>query len=450
MQLKFVGGASTVTGSKHLVTQGETRVLVDCGLFQGVKTLRLRNWRALPFNPASLDAVVLTHAHIDHSGFLPVLVREGFHGPIYTTAASKELCEILLLDSGRLQEEEAEYANRKRFSRHSPALPLYTEADARRVLRRIHPVEYDAPRSVGALEFTLTPAGHILGAAGVALRGGGTSVHVSGDIGRDNDLLMVPPRPPAGVDWVVMESTYGDRRHPEDDPIEALGAVVRRTFERGGVLLIPAFAVGRTQLLLYCLHEVFARGLAPAVKVYVNSPMATDVTRLYQRYHEYHRLDEEQTRGVCRDVVFVRTVQESKRLNQRRGPAVIVSASGMLTGGRVLHHLRAFAPDRRNTILLTGYQVPGTRGGALVGGARSLKMHGDHVPVRAEVVQLDVFSAHADQEGLLAWLGASAPRPRGVFLVHGEPLAADHLRLQIEERLGIDARVPEHLETVEL
>ncbi len=450
MEVQFIGAIGTVTGSKLLITHEGTRVLVDCGLFQGVKVLRERNWRRPPFDPAALDAVVLTHAHIDHSGQLPLLVRHGFRGPIYTSAATHDLCDILLPDSGRLQEEAAGYANRKRFSKHAPALPLYTEEDAKRVSGRFRPLAFDTPQQIGALEVTLVPAGHILGAAGVVVRGGGTSVHISGDIGRDNDSVMPPPRPPANVDWVIMESTYGGRTHDDTDPVEALAAIVRKTVARQGVLLIPAFAVGRTQAVMHALQQVFDRGLAPTTEVFVNSPMATDVTELYLRHHELHRLSETATRTLCRGVTFVRSVEESKRLNERSGPMIIVSASGMLTGGRVLHHLRAFASDPRNTILLTGYQAPGTRGASLVGGAAEIKIHGEYVPIRAEVAQLHVFSAHADEPGLVAWLGRASPPPRGVLLVHGEAVAADALRVKLRETLHIDARAPDYLEVVDL
>lgn len=451
MRLTFLGAAGTVTGSKFLVeSPGGARVLVDCGLYQGVKQLRLRNWQPLPVDAASLDAVVLTHAHLDHSGYLPALVRAGFEGPIHCTPPTRDLCEILLPDSGRIQEEDARYANRKRFSKHDPALPLYTEEEATRVFDQIEEVDFGEERAVADLRFRLTPAGHILGAASALVSGDGGAVLFSGDLGRDDDLLMRPPQPPAGADWIVMESTYGDRSHGDADPIEALAEVAKRTAARGGVVLIPSFAVGRAQTLLLCLHELFRRELAPDLRVYVNSPMATDVTRLYQRHAAYHRL----SRGRCAEVfgaaTFTRSVEESKELAAQRFPAVILSASGMATGGRVLHHLKALAPDHRNTILLPGFQAPGTRGASLAAGDATVKIHGRHVPVRAEVVTLDVFSAHADRDGLLGWLSRASPMPRRVFLVHGEPVPADTLRRCVEETLGVPACVPEWRESVEL
>lgn len=450
MELTFLGAAGTVTGSKTLVEAGGARVLVDCGLYQGVKQLRLRNWKPLPVEPASIDAVVLTHAHVDHSGYLPALVRDGFAGPVYCTAPTLALCEILLPDAGHLQEEDAGYANRKGFSKHAPALPLYTEADAEAALGALVARPFDVEFAAGPFRARLARAGHILGAASVELRHGDLRVLFSGDLGRPDDLLMHPPAPPGRPDYVVVESTYGDRLHAPVDPFDALGRILRATIERGGILLVPSFAVGRAQTMLYALHEIFARGLAPRVPVYVNSPMATDVTSLFRASCEHHRLAEELCESVCDVARFVRSVEESRQLAERREPAVIVSASGMATGGRVLHHLRALLPDARHTVLFPGFQAPGTRGDALVHGARSVKIHGVEVPVRAEVVQLDVFSAHADQADLLAWLGAAERRPRHAFVNHGEAVPADTLRREIQDRLDIPASVPEYRERVRL
>jgi metallo-beta-lactamase family protein len=451
VRLAFYGAVGTVTGSKFLVESGATRVLVDCGLFQGLKQLRLRNWSPPPFAPERLDAVVLTHAHIDHSGYLPALVRAGFAGPVYCTPPTRALCQILLPDSGRLQEEDAAYANRKSFSKHHPALPLYGERDAEAALRRLRPVEFGEEIAVGALRARFTPAGHILGAASALLRDASGSLLVSGDLGRSDDLIMPPPAPPADADWIVMESTYGDRSHEERDPVEAIAAVLRRTLDRGGALLCPSFAVGRAQALLVCLHRAFEKGLAPRVPVFVNSPMATDVSALYEDFRAYHRLSPAETSdAIGRLARFVRSVEESRELAARRGPHVVISASGMATGGRVLHHLRALAPDARNTILLPGFQAVGTRGADLAAGAKAIKMHGELVPVRAEVVQMGILSAHADREDLCAWL-ASAPRPpRELFLVHGEPGASDALRRTLKATLPREPRVPEQGDAVTL
>lgn len=450
MRLRFLGAAGTVTGSKFLVETERTRLLVDCGIYQGVKQLRLRNWKPPPFEPSELDAVVLSHAHLDHSGYLPALVRDGYRGPIHLTPPTRDLCRILLPDSGHIHEEDARYANRKKFSKHAPALPLYTEEDALRVFPQLSPVEFGDEVRIGDLVVRLSRAGHILGAASVSISDGRHQLLFSGDLGRRDDLLMPPPEPPGAPDWVVVESTYGDRSHAEVDPIEAVAEILARTAQRGGVLLIPSFAVGRAQTLLYCLHEIFARGFGPRVPVYLNSPMAGSVTDLYERHVDYHKLSAAECGAVCDVATFTKTVDESKALCERRGPLVIISASGMATGGRVLHHLKALAPDPGNTILLPGFQAPGTRGAALASGASSIKIHGAYVPVRAEVIQLDVFSAHADREDLLEWLVACERAPRRVFVAHGEPVASDALRLGIEEKLGYEAEVPEYLERFEL
>jgi metallo-beta-lactamase family protein len=450
MNLTFLGATGTVTGSKYLLEAEGAQILIDCGLYQGVKQLRLRNRKPLPLEPAALEAVLLTHAHIDHSGHLPVLVRDGFEGAVFCTPPTRELCEILLPDAGRLQEEDAGYANRKGFSKHAPALPLYTEADARAAIHSLSPLAFDAWHAAGPFRFRFRPAGHILGAASVEVEHGGQRVLFSGDLGRAEDLLMRPPTPPGDPDWIVVESTYGDRLHAGTDPFEALATILTRTVNRGGILLIPSFAVGRAQALLYCFHEIFRRGLARTVPVFVNSPMASDVTDLFRRSSQYHRLPEALCSAVCDVAHYARSPEESKKLTASRTPSAIISASGMASGGRVLHHLRALAPEARNAILFPGFQAPGTRGDAIVHGARSVRIHGREVPVEAEVLQLDIFSAHADQAGLLAWLGACESPPRRVFVTHGEAVPADTLRREIENGLGYGAVVPEHQETVEL
>jgi len=450
MKLSFLGAAGTVTGSKYLLEAEGQRIMVDCGLYQGVKQLRLRNWRSLPVEPQSIKDVVLTHAHIDHSGFLPAFVRDGFEGRVFCTFPTRDLCKILLPDAARLQEEDARYAGRKKFSKHSPALPLYTEADAEQAIATLCGLPFDDWNESGPFRFRLRPAGHILGAASVEVEHAGRRVLFSGDLGRSEDLLMYPPAPPGDPDFVVIESTYGDREHEEVDPFELLAKILTRTVERGGILLIPSFAVGRAQLLLYCFHEIFRRGLASEVPVFVNSPMATDVTDLFRRSSKYHRLPEDLCAAVCGGAHYTLTPDESRSLTASNSPAVIISASGMASGGRILHHLRALAPDARNTVLFPGFQAPGTRGDAMVHGSSSVKIHGQQVPIEAEVIQLDIFSAHADQPGLLAWLGACEAPPRRVFVTHGEAVPADILRRQIQDTLGYSACVPEYLETVEL
>jgi len=448
--LSFLGAAGTVTGSRHLVTTGSKRILVDCGMFQGLKALRLRNREPFPFDPASVDAVVLTHAHLDHSGLLPVLVKGGYTGPVYCTEPTERLARILLADSGHLQEEDARYANKKGFSRHSPAQPLYTEEEARRVGDQLRAVPLGAPVEVDGATLTFTMGGHILGAASVHLRTGGGSIVFSGDIGRPDDLLIPAPEAPPPADFVVMESTYGGREHPLLDPVAAMALVLRRTVRRGGVLMVPAFAVGRAQLILYVLWRLFSSGEGPRVPVFLNSPMAIDVTDLYLQFPSYHRLSNETVARAFGVAEYTKSVEESKALNQRGGPMVVIAGAGMLSGGRIIHHLAAFAPDHRNTVLLTGHQAEGTRGAALLDGARHLKIHGRSVPIRSEVAALDGLSAHADQSELLDWMEALREVPRRVWLVHGEPAQADALRRAAERRLGSRVRVAEDGRTVTL
>jgi metallo-beta-lactamase family protein len=450
MRLQFLGGTGTVTGSRYLVTHEGRRLLVDCGLYQGLKALRLRNWAPLPVDPASIDAVVLTHAHIDHSGWLPRLVAQGFRGTIHATSATAELCGLLLPDAARLQEEEARFANRHGFSKHVPALPLYTEEDARRTLGhlRAHDVETDLEPLPG-LVARFTRAGHILGAASVRLEAAGRSLLFSGDLGRDDDLVMRAPQSPRAADTVLIESTYGDRLHADTDPEAALGAIVARTAARGGVVVIPAFAVGRAQALLLALSRLKARGAIPDLPIFLNSPMATDVTHLLERHLDELRITREDCRHLFHDVRIVNTEDQSRALNGLHMPAVIVSASGMATGGRVVHHLAAYAPDARNSIVLAGYQAAGTRGASLQSGAREIKIHGAWIPVRAEVCMIEGLSAHADRNGLLAWLAALPSAPRRVFVTHGEPVAADRLRQAIEERFHWPCSVPEYLQEVD-
>jgi metallo-beta-lactamase family protein len=450
MKLTFLGAAGTVTGSRFLLEEAGHRLLLDCGLFQGVKTIRQRNWRPFPVEPSSIGAVVLTHAHIDHSGYLPALVRDGFDGPVYCTAATADLLGILLPDSGRIQEEDARRANREGYTKHHPALPLYTEEGAERVLGRLVPVDFGQSFRHDPFSGSLLPAGHILGAAGATVETRSGRLHFSGDLGRCEDPLMRAPAPPPDADWVVMESTYGDRTHPRADPLALLLPVVQRTVDRGGVLLIPSFAVGRAQTVLYCLWRLVTEGAIPRVPIFLDSPMATTATELYRRHHALHRLDEATTTGAFGLAQYTSSVSQSKSVSASRGPMIVISASGMATAGRVLHHLVAFAPHAVNTILLPGFQAPGTRGASMAAGAEGVRIHGRYVPVRAEVVQLDAFSAHADHDELLAWLAARPADPRRIFLVHGEPAAADALRQAIEKDLGLEAEAADHLQCVEL
>jgi len=451
--ITFLGGADSVTGSKYLVEHQRQRLLVDCGLFQGYKQLRQRNWLPLPVDPADLEAAILTHAHIDHSGYLPLLVKQGFRGSIYSSAATRELCGLLLPDSGHLQEEEAKFANRHGFSKHHPALPLYTEEDAERCLGRFRAIPFHQRCEVlPGLTFSLMPSGHMLGSSFVQLEWAGRSMIFSGDIGRPNDLVLRPPEQLAGADYLIIESTYGDRQHEKADPLDKLADVINRTAARGGVVVIPAFAVGRAQHLMYSIHLLKARGAIHQIPVFLDSPMAGDVTRIYHRHRSEHRLSPEECDAMCHAATFVNSPDESKVLSARKGPMVIISASGMATGGRVVHHLKAFAPDRRNTILFAGYQAGGTRGAKILAGDPSIRIHGEDVPVRAEVARIDSLSAHADAGEILNWLKGFAPDrvPRTTFITHGEPAAADALRLRIETELNWRCHVPDYLETVSL
>lgn len=452
MKLTFLGATETVTGSKYLVEHGSRRVLVDCGLFQGTKNLRLRNWQPLPLAPATLDAVVLTHAHLDHSGYLPVLVREGYRGPVYCTAATAELCDIMLRDSARLQEEEADFANRHDYSKHRPAQPLYTLDDAQRALHLLKPVAYDECTALGGggLSFRLLPAGHILGAASVVMHWDHKVLAFSGDLGRYHDPIMQPPRPPAHADYVVVESTYGDRLHPASDPENELAAMFDKTFARGGVVVIPCFTVGRTQEILYYIARLKASGRMAHVPVFLDSPMATNATEIYRHHILEHRLTVSEANTLGHAATMVRSVDQSKAIAEHHGPMVIIAGSGMATGGRVLHHLSRYAPDARNTIALVGYQATGTRGAALAAHEPTLKIHGEYVRLRAQVESITALSAHADYEEILTWLGTMQCAPVRTFITHGEPAAADALRRRIAERLQWPCEVPAYEQCVDL
>ncbi|MBN9425009.1 MAG: MBL fold metallo-hydrolase [Burkholderiales bacterium] len=450
MEISFLGAVDTVTGSRHLVHIGGQRILLDCGLFQGFKTYRTRNWLPFPIPPKDIDAVVLSHAHVDHSGWLPVLVREGFAGRIYCSAATRELTEVLLLDSAHLQEEDARRANRFGYSRHTPALPLYTTADAKRAIKRLEVVGTNEPFMIGHVHATLTPVGHLLGACAVTLATGHHQTLVfSGDLGRDNDLLMPPPQRIAHADVLLIESTYGDRRHPVVDVGAQLGEIIRNTSSRGGTVLLPSFAVGRAQALLVCLQRLRASGAIPdTLPMYLDSPMAATATTLYRQHRRLLRLSPYEAEHLCDGVTVIENAQQSEELTRSRYPSIIISASGMATGGRVLHHLRALAPDPRNHIVFPGFQVPGTRGAKLIEGAPDVKIFGTHVPVKARVSHLEGFSGHADADELMNWLKGFEKPPRQTFVVHGDPAASDALRLRIAEELDWNVLVPEHRSTM--
>jgi metallo-beta-lactamase family protein len=447
--LTFLGGAGTVTGSKALVHEGSRSTLVDCGLFQGRRELRRRNWEPLPVSAAGISDVLLTHAHLDHTGYLPALVRQGFRGPVLTTRATAALTRIVLLDSAHLLEEDARHAREHGYSKHQPPLPLYTTADAERALQQLRPVEYGAEVEVAVGTLRFGRAGHILGSATafLDLPRSGTSVLFSGDLGRSTHPLLRPPDPPGAARFVVLESTYGNRVHAEHG-LDDLAAAVRRTVARGGSVLIPAFAVDRTEVVLDALRQLTEDGRIPEVPVYVDSPMALRALDVYRQAVAQQDEDVLPHLAATGDpfdpgrLTALRTVEESRSVNAPRWPCIIVSASGMATGGRVLHHLEHLLPDARNSVLLVGFQAVGTRARDLAEGATHLKLHGRYVPVRAEVADLQSFSVHADADELLAWLSGCPSPPDACFVVHGEPDASAALAARIECELGWLAVVP--------
>lgn len=451
MKITFLGGVGTVTGSRYLVEMGARRILVDCGLFQGLKPLRLLNWERFPVDPASIDAVILTHAHLDHSGYLPLLVRNGFKGPVYCTSATRDLCAILLPDSGHLQEKDAEYANRHGFSKHHPALPLYTAAEATTSLDRFAPRDFDKPFEIGSdLTVRFRPAGHILGAALVELKSAGQAMLFSGDLGRPGDPVMLDPAVVRSADFLVVESTYGNRVHGPEDPEDVLADIVVRTARRGGVILIPTFAVGRVQSLLYHIQRLKQAHRIPDLPIFLDSPMAVSASKVFCDHVGEHRLLVQQCDALCDIAQYVNSVEDSKALDSSRMPKIILSASGMATGGRVLHHLKVFAPNPANTILFAGFQAAGTRGAAMVAGAPSVRIHGGDVPVAAEVENLNMLSAHADRKEILGWLKTFQTPPRMTFVTHGEPAAAQALHDTIVEQLHWACTVPQMHQRVDL
>jgi metallo-beta-lactamase family protein len=446
VSITFLGGADTVTGSKYLVQHQGESLLVDCGLFQGFKQLRLRNWNPLPVPPVSIHAVLLTHAHLDHSGYLPLLAKEGFSGRVFASTGTRDLCKILLPDSGHIQEEDAAFANRKGFSKHAPALPLYSRQDAvdcQPLFKTLKMGTIFQP--IPGWRATFSSAGHILGACSILLEVAGRRILFSGDLGRPDDSLMNPPDRPPAADTVLIESTYGDRTHPQDNLLAELGPALKRLAARGGVAVIPVFAVGRAQALLHAINQLKASGDIPhALPVFLDSPMAVHTTNLFEHHAGEHRLNKNEVRALTHGATMVSSTDESKALASRHGPMVILSASGMATGGRVLHHLEQHAGMHRNMIILTGFQAPGTRGATLASGAHSVRIHGHDVAVKAEVVCLQSASAHADGNQLIDWLRSMPSAPAQVYVVHGEGQASDTLRSRIQRELGWRAMVPEH------
>ncbi|WP_445401840.1 MBL fold metallo-hydrolase [Zobellella sp. An-6] len=442
MKITFLGATQTVTGSKFLVHSGDTRILVDCGLYQGYKWLRERNWQPLPLDIDRLDAIVLTHAHLDHSGYLPVLYRQGYRGPVYCHPATRALCEILLADSGHLQEEDARFFSRHQLSKHAEPEPLYDRATAEQSLTLFQPLEFGRVLELGGMRLHLQAAGHILGAGSLILEAEGKRVGFSGDVGRPNDLFMYPPQPLPELDLLLLESTYGDRRHETTDPFQQMEELVNTTVAGGGIMLIPSFAVGRAQAVQYLLTTLMEQGRIPRLKVFLDSPMAIEVGEIYERFADQHKLSRADCRRMSRAITLVRSVEDSKALADEVYPHVIIAGSGMVTGGRILHHMKRLLPDHRTTLVLTGYQAGGGRGAKLQQGAESVRIHGDWVPNRARIEMLHGLSGHADYVELRQWLAASAlTADTRIQLVHGEPDALeamrDHLRRTSPYRVEI-------------
>jgi metallo-beta-lactamase family protein len=480
--ITFLGAARTVTGSKYLLDTGSSKVLIDAGLFQGLKELRERNWLAFPVPAGEIDAIILTHAHLDHCGYLPRLVAQGFRGRVFCTAGTLDLCRIVLPDAGRIQEEDAANANRHGFSKHKPALPLYTEADAFRAVSQLQPVGYDRPMPVTPdIEVEFINAGHLLGSAYARVRTGGLTILFGGDLGRFSRPVLPDPSAISGADYLLVESTYGNRVHEQDDNGTQLADVVNRTAQLGGRIIIPSFAIGRVEELIYWLKRLEMEKRIPVLPVFVDSPMAVDALARYterlreldpdmqpevrdekaphgpadhddsREARERHASHERQLCAFCTERFrTISSAAESKQLTQSKMPAIVISASGMATGGRVLHHLKATLPDSRNTVLFVGYQAAGTRGRQLVDGQKTVKIHGEMIPVQARVALVESMSAHADSNEILRWLGGFTQPPRLTFIVHGEPAAMDALSATILDKLGWTTKMPAHGETVEL
>jgi metallo-beta-lactamase family protein len=448
MKLHFLGAAGTVTGSRYLLETDNARIMIDCGLFQGYKQLRLRNWEDPPFHPQSVHAILLTHAHLDHSGYLPLMVKKGFRGKIYCTKATFELCKLLLRDSARLLEEEAGYMNKHHLSKHKQALPLYDSHDVGNALKQFEVIaEHRVIQLTDEISARWNPNGHILGSCSICCDVQGTKILFSGDIGRPHDVIMKAPEAPPVADYLVVESTYGNRVHEATDPAVQLQEIINSTAQAGGSILIPSFAVGRAQTLLYLLYQLRKTNKIPHCPIYLDSPMSESATHIYQQFFAELNFSTEDVAGMIAMTQCVKTPEESKRLNAHHNTKIIISASGMATGGRVLHHLKNMAIDARNAILFCGHQAGGTRGDTMLSGAQFVRIHGEDIPIRARVLKIDGLSAHADSQEIIAWLKQCKQTPTTTFITHGEPAGADGLRQKIERELHWKCEVPEHLST---
>lgn len=451
MRLTFLGATETVTGSKYLLQYQDKKILIDCGLFQGYKELRLRNWSELPINPKEIDAVIITHAHIDHTGYLPLLVKNGFKGKIFSTKGTKALCEILLIDSAYLQEKDAERANRHGYSKHHPALPLYTQDDAKKALSQFTTLDYDDSYSLFPdLSFNFIFAGHIIGSSFVKIKQKNTTLVFTGDMGRPQDPIMKPPAPVYETDYLIIESTYGNRLHDTEDPEPILERIINQTVKRGGSVMIPAFAVGRTQTVLYYLYRLKEANKIPNIPIFLDSPMAIDATDIFLAFKNEHRLSAQICKDFCQVAKYTNTVEESKELDVQKMPKVIISASGMVEGGRILHHIKAYGSDHRNTILFTGYQAGGTRGDRMINGEGTIKIYGEMIPIRAQVESITSISAHADRNELLAWCKQFSLPPRKVFITHGEKQSTQSFKELLQKELHWNCIVPTYQYSEEL
>lgn len=451
MKITFLGATETVTGSKYLLSFNKKSILVDCGLFQGYKELRLRNWAPIPVDPNIINAVLLTHAHIDHTGYLPLLVKNGFKGPIYCSQGTKDLCEILLPDSAHLQEEEANNANKYGYSKHKPALPLYTVQEAEYALKQFRPKEYNSViplfENVSA---QLIRSGHIIGSSFVRVNFQNKSILFTGDLGRPHDPIMREPTIIEEIDYLVIESTYGNRLHGQEYPKDFIKKIINDTIHRGGSVIIPAFAVGRAQVLLYYISLLKKEKAIPDVPVYLDSPMAINATDIFHRNKEDHRLSDSECKNLCNIAIYTRTPEESKEIDRTIFPEIIISASGMATGGRILFHLNTYASDPKNTILFTGYQAGGTRGADMMNGKKEIKIHGRMIPIRAQIEVLSNTSVHADYDEILQWLKHFRKPPLKTFITHGEPEASAALKIKIEKQLGWKCIIPHYQQSEEL
>ncbi|MDZ7740703.1 MAG: MBL fold metallo-hydrolase [Bacteroidota bacterium] len=450
-QIRFLGGAGTVTGSKNLLTYNDKNILVDCGLFQGLKELRLLNWEKLPVDPATVDLVILTHAHLDHVGYLPRLVQEGFKGKIFCSAPTRAIAEVILLDSARIQEEDADIANRMGYSKHKPAKPLYTVKDAQRAIHQFQTVNCDEWVQVDEdVRFRLNLIAHIMGATFAEIEAGETRLVFSGDIGRTDDPMLEAPNRPAHADYIIMESTYGDRHHRDENTTRHFRDIVNKTYQRGGTLIIPSFTVDRAQDFIWMLWQLKKKNEIPDLPVYLDSPMGVNVSKIYAEFDDYHNLGLDVFDEAWEQVKTVRSVKNTYQISKDKTPKIVIAGSGMMNGGRVLLYLQDHLPNPNSTVLIAGYQAEGTRGRLLQSGIRELKIHGHFYQVNCHLEEMHNMSSHADQDGLIDWLAGIRNKPKSVFIVHGEAQAANALRVKIRHIYHWDVAIPKLNETFPL